>query len=112
MPRLLVLDKCAFQQVPEQILVDFAKNYNVVLPYVLSVECLMSDDLNGSRPSKDRDISNDLFDIKYVAYLCLADGILTRDKKLFIPLAEAGFSDRDVFFDLDEVQDEYLCRWN
>ena len=280
MLKLLVIDKCVFQQVQESLLIEFVKHHNVVLPHVLLVECLMSDDLNGSKPAKDRmvllsriekvvksgaqvgysssrlfqeerrtlsqvhsvidlegtrqvrdsilsvdgeyaqseaavcrdtfeplvrflfdigttyyrnveknnqagnfrrefqantlierlskwlrvveqmkdailensfgdischiteswfawhmvelywvwgiewackraqsgimiedrDISNDLFDIEYVAYLSRADGILTQDKKLVIPLAQAAFPDKDVFFDLDEVPDEYACR--
>jgi len=41
-----------------------------------------------------------------------ADGLLTRDKKLVTPLAQAAFPEKDVFFSLDEVPDEYLCNWS
>jgi hypothetical protein len=66
-----------------------------------------------SGPSLEQgDISNDLYDIEYVAYLSRADGILTRDQKLVKPLAKAAFPEKDVFSRLDEVPDEYLCHWS
>jgi hypothetical protein len=55
-----------------------------------------------------RDISNDFWDIEYVVSLSRADGILTKDEKLVIPLAKAAFPEKDVFKSLDEVPDEYL----
>jgi len=58
------------------------------------------------------DISNDLYDMEYIAYLSRADGILTQDKQLIIPLATVAFPDKDVFNSLDEVPDSYLCHWN
>jgi len=36
---------------------------------------------------------------------------LTRDKKVVEPLARAAFPEKDVFSNLDEVPDEYLCNW-
>jgi len=58
-----------------------------------------------------KDVSNDLYDMEYIAYLSKADGILTRDKTLVEPLARAAFPDKDVFSSLDEVPDDYLCDW-
>jgi len=48
-------------------------------------------------------------DIEYVALLCRAQGLITNDKRLLLPLARAAFPDKDVFLSLDEVPDEYLC---
>jgi hypothetical protein len=56
-----------------------------------------------------RDISNDYWDIQYVVSLSRTDGILTKDKNLIIPLAQAAFPEKDVFSDIDEVLYEYLC---
>lgn len=57
-----------------------------------------------------RDISNDFWDIEYVVSLSRADGILTEDKKLIIPLTQAAFPEKDVFSDINEVPNEYMCR--
>ena len=54
---------------------------------------------------------HDCEDAKYVGYLSRADGILTNDKGLVIPLAQAAFPEKDIFLSLDEVPDEYLCEW-
>jgi len=67
---------------------------------------------NYSGPSfEDKDISNDLHDIEYVAYLSRADGLLTKDKRLVQPLAKAAFPEKEVFSDLEEVPEEYLCNF-
>lgn len=55
---------------------------------------------------------HDLHDIEYVYLMSRADGLLTRDKKLVKPLAQAAFPEKDVFSGLDEVPDEYLCHWS
>jgi len=55
---------------------------------------------------------HDCQDIEYVTYLLLADGLLTRDKKLIIPVAKAAFPEKDVFSSLDEVPKEYMCNWS
>jgi len=47
--------------------------------------------------SEKSDISNDLYDIAHVTYLSRADGLLTNDKKLQVPLAKAAFPKKDVF---------------
>jgi hypothetical protein len=51
--------------------------------------------LRGSREKKD--ISNDFYDIEPVLYLLRADGLLTNDTKLEIPLAKAAFPKKKVF---------------
>ena len=58
------------------------------------------------------DVSNDLYDMEYVAYLSRAEGLLTHDERLVVPLAQAAFPDKDVFSSLDEVPEEYLCHWS
>jgi len=61
--------------------------------------------------SSKKAIEHDLQDIKYIALLSQADGLLSRDN--FIQaLAKAAFSEKDVFLNLDEVPDKYLCRWS
>jgi len=41
--------------------------------------------------------SNDFYDIEPVLYLSRADGLLTNDQKLEIPLAKAAFPQKDLF---------------
>ena len=55
---------------------------------------------------------HDYQDMEYVLLLSRADGILTRDKKVVEPLARAAFPEKDVFSNLDEVPDSYLCHWD
>jgi hypothetical protein len=47
--------------------------------------------------SVKRDISNDFYDIEPVLYLLQADGLLTNDQKLQVPLAKAAFPKKDLF---------------
>lgn len=61
---------------------------------------------------KENRAKHDLKDAEYVCLLSCADGVLTRDKKLVTPLAKAAFPEKDVFSDLDEVPDEYICHWS
>ncbi len=53
MAKLLIIDKCHFQGTSLPRLADFVRDYQVVLPYTLCIECLMSEDKNGREPSKD-----------------------------------------------------------
>jgi len=55
------------------------------------------------------DVSNDFYDMEYVASLLRADGLLTGDKRLVEPLARAAFSEKDVFSSLEEVPESYRC---
>ena len=64
----------------------------------------------GGGPGEER-AEHDYQDMEYVLLLSRADGILTRDKKVVEPLARAAFPEKDVFSNLDEVPDEYLCNW-
>jgi hypothetical protein len=64
---------------------------------------------NQSGPSFRGDIENDFWDMEYVACLCKADGILTNDKKLVIPLVQTAFPARDVFSKIDDVPSDYQC---
>jgi hypothetical protein len=56
-------------------------------------------------------LEHDLQDIMYVTHISRADGLLTRDEELVIPLARAAFPNKDVFSSLDEVLDTYRCDW-
>ncbi len=47
--------------------------------------------------SEKKDISNDFYDMEPVLYLLFADGLLTNDQELQIPLAKAAFLQKDVF---------------
>ena len=67
--------------------------------------------IQGEAPSLKK-AENDCQDIGYVSYLALVDGLITRDKKLVKPVAIAAFPDKDVFSNLEEVPDEYLCHWD
>lgn len=66
------------------------------------------------KPGKNQltNAEHDLQDAEYVFLLSKADCLLTRDKKLVKPLAQAAFPDKDVFSSLDEVPEEYICNWN
>jgi hypothetical protein len=66
-----------------------------------------------SGPSYENpDRSNDFYDIIYITYLSKVDGILTKEESLIVPLAQAAFPEKDVFYSLDEVPDEYSCHWS
>ena len=63
--------------------------------FAYCIEWTFKKNLTGS--SEKRDISNDLYDLEYVTYLSRADGLLTNDKKLQVPLAKAAFPKKEVF---------------
>ncbi|OHB55662.1 MAG: hypothetical protein A2173_02030 [Planctomycetes bacterium RBG_13_44_8b] len=42
MGKLLIIDKNRFQAISEELMCQFVRDYNVVIPYVLCIECLMS----------------------------------------------------------------------
>ncbi len=81
---------------------------DIRLRIALSLEWAWQKAKCGSFP-KLKYASHDFHDMQYVTYLSRADGILTRDRKLMDPLARAAFPEKDVFFSLDEVPEEYLC---
>lgn len=62
---------------------------------------------NQSGPSFKGDIENDFYDMEYVACLNNSDGVLTNDKNLVIPLAQAAFPEKDIFPSIDEVSEDY-----
>ena len=55
---------------------------------------------------------HDLHDIEHLVLLSRADGLLTRDKGLVIPLAKAAFPQKNVFSSLEEIPEEYLGDWS
>lgn len=59
--------------------------------------------------TENMDISNDVYDVHYVACLSKADGLLTADGNLVQPLAKAAFPEKDIFCNIDEVPSEYIC---
>ncbi len=63
--------------------------------FAYCIEWTFKKNLTGSAEKKD--ISNDLYDLEYVTYLSRADGLLTNDKKLQVPLAKAAFPKKEVF---------------
>lgn len=63
--------------------------------YIFCLDRCFKEILYGTCVKKD--ISNDFYDIEPVLYLLRADGLLTNDKKLEIPLANAAFPKKDVF---------------
>lgn len=54
-------------------------------------------------------VEHDCMDMEYILLLSRANALLTNDKKLVTPLAKVAFPEKDVFSNLDEVPDEYLC---
>jgi hypothetical protein len=64
---------------------------------------------NQSGPSYSGDIENDFYDMEYIAYLNNADGILSNDGNLVLPLSKAAFPEKDVFSSIDEVTEDYRC---
>lgn len=61
---------------------------------------------------KEDRAKHDLMDVEYACLLSRADCLLTRDKKLVKPLAQAAFPNKDVFSDIDDVPNEYICNWS
>jgi hypothetical protein len=60
------------------------------------------------------DISNDFYDMEYVASLSRADAIITKEgeKKGLVPcLARAAFPEKKVFSSLEDVPESYRCDW-
>lgn len=53
MAKLLVIDKCRFQGESKSALSRFVKVHQVVVPHVLAVECLVSDDCSGRKQAKN-----------------------------------------------------------
>ena len=53
------------------------------------------------------ELSNDIYDICYVAHLSQADGLIARDKNLVQPLAKVAFPSKDVFESIDDVPRSY-----
>ncbi|MFA5239950.1 MAG: hypothetical protein WC476_09645 [Phycisphaerae bacterium] len=53
---------------------------------------------------------HDYQDMEYVLLLSRADGLLTRDDGCKC-LAQVAFPKKDIFSDLNEVPDEYICHW-
>jgi len=53
MGKLLIIDKNRFQGIPEELICQFVRDYNVVLPYVLCIECLTSKKYKPSESCKD-----------------------------------------------------------
>ena len=60
-----------------------------------SLDWVFKKNMPGSCVKKD--ISNDFYDIEPVLYISQADGLLTNDKKLQVPLAKAAFKTKEVF---------------
>ena len=71
--------------------------------FAYCIEWTFKKNLTGS--SEKRDISNDLYDLEYVAYLSRANGLLTNDQKLQVPLAKAAFPKKDLFIVDTHVND-------
>ena len=65
------------------------------LYFAYSLDLMFRKNQPGSCVKKD--ISNDFYDIEPVLYLSRADGLLTNDKKLQVPLAKAAFKAKEVF---------------
>ena len=63
----------------------------------------------GGGPKEER-AEHDYQDMEYVLLINRADCLITRDN-FAKNLAKAAFPDKDVFSNLDEVPDEYLCHW-
>ena len=59
-----------------------------------SLDWVFIKNLSGS--CEKEDISNNLYDTQYVTYLSRADGLLTNDRKLQVPLAEAAFPKKEI----------------
>jgi hypothetical protein len=65
---------------------------------------------NHSGSSYKGDIPNDFYDIEYVAYLSRADGLLSNDQNLVVPLAKAAFPQKGVFNDINDVPQSYRIK--
>jgi hypothetical protein len=80
MSKLLVIDKSAFHGTSTKLLIEFVKRYKVILPNTVGIECIISDDEDGKKPSKN---SSKLLEklcilIKNGAYFGCSIGIIIR----------------------------------
>lgn len=64
----------------------------------------------GGVPGEKR-AEHDYQDMEYILLLSRADGLLTKDNGC-LSLAKAAFPDKDVFSDLEEVPEDYICNWS
>jgi len=81
------------------------------LYFAYSLDLMFIKNLPGSCVKKN--ISNDFYDIEPVLYLSRADGLLTNDKKLQVPLAKAAFPKKEVLVvdtskDVQHVLDDII----
>lgn len=56
-------------------------------------------------------VEHDCMDMEYALLMSRADGLLSKDN-LIQALAKAVFPEKDVFSNVDEVPDEYICHWS
>jgi hypothetical protein len=108
MPEIL---RICFPKAPSNIGSDWYTWHMALLlwTWVMEWGCIRSK----SGPSfEDKDISNDLYDIEYVAYLSRADGLLTRDYNLVKPLAKAAFREKDLFSCIEDVPRSYRIEYD
>jgi len=81
--------------------------HSLRLLLVLLLEVSFQGQYQGSFTS----IEHSYQDIEYVTLLCRANGLITNDQRLLLPLCKIAFPEKDVFSSLDEVPDEYRCDW-
>lgn len=101
-----ILKHCWSEQVSSQAKRNWFTWQWTRLGYAWAIEWACKRNQSGSF-DENCNISNDFYDIIYVAYLSRADGLLTNDKKLMMPLAKAAYHQKDVFDDINNVTQSY-----
>jgi len=90
-----VLNKCFSEQIGSHADANWFTWQWSRLAFAWAIEWACKRNQSGSS-YVNYNISNDFYDIEYVAYLSRAAGLLTGDKKLVMPLAKVAYPQKDV----------------
>lgn len=101
-----ILNKCASEQISSHAESNWFTWQWYCLAFAWAIEWACKRNQSDSS-YENHDISNDFYDIEYVACLSRADGLLTNDKRLVMPLAKAAYPQKDVFDDIKDIPQSY-----
>ena len=101
-----VLNKCFSEQIGSHADANWFTWHWSCLVFAWAIEWACKRNQSGSS-YENYNISNDFYDIIYVAYLSRVDGLLTNDRNLVMPLAQVAYPQKDVFDDINNIPQGY-----
>ncbi len=105
-PKQIIIDKDMFRGINLNALCDFTWNHFLILPDVLYYECVTADEIRKCDSSKACRLE---CLVKRVEFIDSQD-IQNASKEILKGITK--FPEKDVFSDLDEVSEEYLCNFS